>query len=169
LTANPEKTPEQRAFDAFWGSRALGEEPSSPLELESGGIREARVLAAQAVAAPLEREIADLRALLDGIGVMAANAPEDGDSFGLLEQIAMRVAAAGASLANWARALAGPEGCEEVTGRTLGELRRALRERVAEKGAWWAVRSLTCHHPAPGPGAVAGHRCVRRTRARTCG
>ena len=30
-----------------------------------------------------------------------------------------------------------PEGCEEVTGRTLGELRRVLRERVALKGPWW--------------------------------
>lgn len=35
-----------------------------------------------------------LRALLDEIGVTAANAPEDGDSFGLLEEIAMRIAAA---------------------------------------------------------------------------
>lgn len=33
------------------------------------------------------------RELLDDIGVMAANAPEDGDSFGLLEQIAMQIAA----------------------------------------------------------------------------
>jgi hypothetical protein len=30
-----------------------------------------------------------------------------------------------------------PEGCEEVTGKTLGDLRRVLRERVAEKGPWW--------------------------------
>lgn len=30
-----------------------------------------------------------------------------------------------------------PEGCEEVTGRTLAELRRALRGRVELKGAWW--------------------------------
>ncbi len=28
-------------------------------------------------------------------------------------------------------------GEEEVTGRTLGELRRALRERVELKGPWW--------------------------------
>jgi septal ring factor EnvC (AmiA/AmiB activator) len=35
-----------------------------------------------------------LRELLDEIGVTAANAPEDGDSFGLLEEIAMRIAAA---------------------------------------------------------------------------
>jgi hypothetical protein len=39
-------------------------------------------------------EVAALRELLDEIGVMAANAPEDGDSFGLLEEIAMRIAAA---------------------------------------------------------------------------
>jgi hypothetical protein len=32
-----------------------------------------------------------------------------------------------------------PEGCEEVTGRTLGELRRVLRERVELKGPWWTV------------------------------
>lgn len=30
-----------------------------------------------------------------------------------------------------------PEGCEEVTARTLGELRRELRERGALKGPWW--------------------------------
>lgn len=35
------------------------------------------------------------RTLLDEIGVMAANAPEDGDLFGLLEEIAMRIAADG--------------------------------------------------------------------------
>jgi hypothetical protein len=35
-----------------------------------------------------------LRELLDEIGVMAANAPEDGDSFGVLEEIAMRIGAA---------------------------------------------------------------------------
>lgn len=27
--------------------------------------------------------------------------------------------------------------CEEVTGRTLRELRRVLRERVELKGPWW--------------------------------
>jgi hypothetical protein len=31
-----------------------------------------------------------------------------------------------------------PEGCEEVTAGTLGELRRELRERIALKGPWWA-------------------------------
>jgi hypothetical protein len=41
----------------------------------------------------LEGQNEDLRSLLDGVGVMAANAPEDGDSFGVLEQIAMRIAA----------------------------------------------------------------------------
>jgi len=30
-----------------------------------------------------------------------------------------------------------PSGCEEVTGETLGELRRVLRKRVADEGAWW--------------------------------
>lgn len=35
-----------------------------------------------------------LHELLDEIGVMAANAPEEGDSFGVLEQIAMRIATA---------------------------------------------------------------------------
>ncbi len=38
----------------------------------------------------------ELRGLLDEIGVTAANAPEDGDSFGLLEQIARRPGARGA-------------------------------------------------------------------------
>ena len=39
-------------------------------------------------------ETADhLRELLDEIGVMSANAPEDGDSFGVLEEITMRIAA----------------------------------------------------------------------------
>lgn len=28
-------------------------------------------------------------------------------------------------------------GCEEVTARTLGELRRVLRRRVELKGPWW--------------------------------
>lgn len=40
-------------------------------------------------------ELAALRELLDEIGVMAANAPEDGDSFALLEEIAMRIVSAG--------------------------------------------------------------------------
>jgi hypothetical protein len=31
-----------------------------------------------------------------------------------------------------------PAGCEEVTGRTLGDLRRELRERFELKGQWWA-------------------------------
>ena len=30
-----------------------------------------------------------------------------------------------------------PEKCEEVTGRTLGDLRRELRERFELKGPWW--------------------------------
>jgi len=31
-----------------------------------------------------------------------------------------------------------PEVCEEVTARTLGELRAALRKRVADEGPWWS-------------------------------
>ena len=30
-----------------------------------------------------------------------------------------------------------PQDCEEVTARTLADLRRDLRERVALKGRWW--------------------------------
>ena len=30
-----------------------------------------------------------------------------------------------------------PEGCEEVTARTLTDFRRDLRERVELKGPWW--------------------------------
>lgn len=48
-----------------------------------------------AVAEEWQPRVDALRELLDEIGVMAANAPEDGDSFGLLEEIAMRIAAAG--------------------------------------------------------------------------
>lgn len=40
-------------------------------------------------------ELAALRELLGEIGTMAANAPEDGDSFGLLEEIAMMAAGFG--------------------------------------------------------------------------
>jgi hypothetical protein len=43
-------------------------------------------------------ELAALRDLLDEIGVMAANAPEYGNSFGVLEEIAMRIAAAGGGI-----------------------------------------------------------------------
>jgi hypothetical protein len=32
-----------------------------------------------------------------------------------------------------------PEGCEEVTTRTLRELRKVLRERVELKGPWWTA------------------------------
>jgi hypothetical protein len=60
----------------------------------------------------------ELRELLDGIGVTAANAPEDGDSFGLLEEIAMRIAAASVPdstpIDEW------PDPDNPVTGRTPG-------------------------------------------------
>jgi hypothetical protein len=55
----------------------------------------AAAAAAAIDATGLEDERDELRKLLDEIGVTAANAPEDGDSFGLLEQIAMRIAAVG--------------------------------------------------------------------------
>lgn len=32
-----------------------------------------------------------------------------------------------------------PEGCEEVTGESLGELRKFLRKRVADEGPWWTA------------------------------
>jgi hypothetical protein len=66
----------------------------------------------------LAAERDELRKLLDEIGVIAANAPEDGDSFGLLEQIAMRIAAAGVPdstpVGEW------PDPENPVTGRTPG-------------------------------------------------
>ena len=71
-------------------------------------------------AAPDERapEPAALRELLDEIGTMAANAPEDGDSFGLLETIAMRIAAVdvpdSTPIDEW------PDPENPVTGRTPG-------------------------------------------------
>jgi len=54
----------------------------------------ARLRATDQSWAKVAAECDRLRDLLDEIGVMAANAPEDGDSFGVLEEIAMRVAAA---------------------------------------------------------------------------
>jgi hypothetical protein len=35
-----------------------------------------------------------------------------------------------------------PDGCEEITGETLGELRRVLRERVANGKPWWGNNEL---------------------------
>ena len=54
----------------------------------------ARVNAANRSCAKVAAERNDLRDLLDEVGTLAANAPEDGDSFGLLEEIAMRIGAA---------------------------------------------------------------------------
>jgi hypothetical protein len=66
----------------------------------------------------LEDERDKYRELLDEIGVIAANAPEDGDSFGLLEQIAMRIAAIdvpdSTPIEEW------PDPENPVTGRTPG-------------------------------------------------
>jgi hypothetical protein len=65
-----------------------------------------------------ERERDRLRELLDEIGVMAANAPEEGDSFGLLEEIAMRIAAVdvpdSTPIDEW------PDPENPITGRTPG-------------------------------------------------
>lgn len=63
-------------------------------------------------------ELDTLRELLDEIGVMAANAPEDGDSFGLLEQIAMRIAAVDVPDTTPVDEWPDPE--NPVTGRTVG-------------------------------------------------
>ena len=51
--------------------------------------------ALDASTAGMAAERGNLRGLLDDIGVLAANAPEDGDSFSVLEEIVMRVASAG--------------------------------------------------------------------------
>lgn len=91
--------------------------------------------AAHGRVAELEGELAALRGLLDEIGVMAANAPEDGDSFGLLEQIAMRIAAIDVPdttpLGEW------PDPGNPVTGRTAGaaapELAAASIESEADE------------------------------------
>jgi hypothetical protein len=116
MTGTPEKTPGYVAYVT------MAERPTN-ITAESWRLIDENERAdweavAQAVRDPLEREIADLRALLDGIGVMAANAPEDGDSFGLLEEIAMRVAAAGVPDSTPAGEWPDPE--NPVTGRTPG-------------------------------------------------
>ncbi len=50
---------------------------------------------ASAYVSQLEHDTAASAQLLDEIGVLAANAPEDGDSFAVLEEITMRIAAHG--------------------------------------------------------------------------
>jgi hypothetical protein len=91
------------------------------------GNRGYRVLLAETAAgeAAITAERVELRELLDEIGIIAANAPEDGDSFGLLEQIAMRIAAAGVPdstpLDEW------PDPGNPVTGRTPGAVAEELR------------------------------------------
>jgi hypothetical protein len=83
-----------------WGS-APDLKPVDPSVIADKALAELRRLAVDEEAAaewqPL-RELAALRELLDEIGTLAANAPEDGDSYGLLEEIAMRIAAAGVPL-----------------------------------------------------------------------
>jgi hypothetical protein len=69
------------------------------------------------------------RKLLDEIGVTAANAPEDGDSFGLLEEIAMRIAAAGVPDSTPIGERPDPD--NPVTGRTPGAAAAAESARDA--------------------------------------
>lgn len=74
-------------------------------------------------------ELAALRELLDEIGVMAANAPEDGDSFAVLEEIAMRIAAADVLDSAPPECRPGPE--NPVAGRTPGLLAEILGSFVS--------------------------------------
>jgi hypothetical protein len=74
----------------------------------------------------LEVERDKHRELLDEVGVLAANAPEDGDSFGLLEQIAMRIAAVDVPDTTPIDEWPAPE--NPVTGRTPGAADVSTRE-----------------------------------------
>jgi hypothetical protein len=105
-------TPGQAACDAFYGY--FGTDSSSAVPEIDEQHRPAWEAAAQAVLKTGVCPHGDLRELLDEIGVMAANAPEDGDSFGLLEEIAMRIAAVGIPDDEW------PDPENPVTGRTPG-------------------------------------------------
>jgi hypothetical protein len=113
------------------------------------------------------RDEADrLRELLDEIGVMAANAPEEGDSFGVLEQIAMRVAAIdvpdSTPIDEW------PDPENPVTGRAPG----AVAEDVlyVTPGDGTPIGGLLAHvgvkpQPAPEPamGVTVNGEPVPRT------
>jgi hypothetical protein len=83
--------PGQAACDAFYGY--FGTDSSSAVPEIDEQHRPAWEAAAQAVLKTGVCPHGDLRELLDEIGVMAANAPEDGDSFAVLMEIAMRIAA----------------------------------------------------------------------------
>lgn len=117
--------PEQPDDDAFWAwMDAYVDEPHNA-SYEVPDMQRAYE-AGQAAS-----ELAALRELLDEIGVMAANAPEDGDSFGLLEEIAMRVAAAGVPDSPPPGAAAAPGLLAEILGSFVsfgrhGQFRRCV-------------------------------------------
>lgn len=94
----------------------LDEETRHAVEAGAAAAGAAAIARLNQPAVTAERD--ELRELLDEIGVLAANAPEDGDSFGLLEVIAMRIAAIGVPerepLDEW------PDPDNPVTGRTPG-------------------------------------------------
>jgi len=83
----------------------------------------------------------ELRELLDEIGVTAANAPEDGDSFGLLEQIAMRIAAVGVPDSTPLEERPDPD--NPVTGRTPGAASEARQLHDRAEGLRASLDSLT--------------------------
>jgi hypothetical protein len=102
-----EMTPGQAAYEA-WRGDDVASALVPPWAGVGDGDRARWQTGAQAVLkagtcphGDLTAERDELRELLDDIGVTAANAPEDGDSFGLLEQIAMRIAAADVPIEEW--------------------------------------------------------------------
>lgn len=114
-------------------------------------------------------EIERLRELLDEIGVMAANAPEDGDSFGLLEEIAMRIAEP-AGL----RAEAGPcePGSVDIGEGTVWEDVKAAPELAAAMAETRQLRDLAAEILAAFGPSGSGHTArvgqvqIRRWRER---
>lgn len=98
--------------------RAMEFDPEAPAEPQLAPALTPVEAVRTAVAEEWQPRVDALRGLLDEIGVMAANAPEDGDSFGLLEQIAWRIAAVdvpdSTPLDEW------PDPENPITGRTPG-------------------------------------------------
>lgn len=97
-----ERTPAFEMGLAFERARAMGEPLGACWEAAYQAAREHWTRQAAPELAALAQESIRLaaanrmlRELLGEVGVMAANAPEDGDSFAVCEEIAMRVAAAG--------------------------------------------------------------------------
>lgn len=94
----------------------------------------------------------ELRELLDEIGVTAANVPEDGDSFGLLEEIAMRIGAAGVPDST--------PGAEDEAGQLREELAR-IRERLRDLAAGLELSASTS---APSKKSEIEQGCARAVR-----